>query len=93
MRWTSMAARNAISWSTSHALISVRLRAWSDGAGVNLIIDLVGGAYVPAGIAALAPRGRLVLVGLVAGGDATVSLREILSKRLTIRGTALRSRT
>ena len=48
---------------------------------------------MPAGIAALAPRGRLVLVGLVAGGEATVSLREILSKRLTIRGTALRSRT
>ena len=35
MRWASMASRNAISWSTSHALISVRLRAWSDGASAR----------------------------------------------------------
>jgi putative PIG3 family NAD(P)H quinone oxidoreductase len=68
-------------------------RAWSGGAGVNVIADLVGGDYVPAGIRALAPRGRLVLIGLVAGSEATVPLRDILSKRLTIRGTALRSRT
>ena len=68
-------------------------RAWSDGRGVDVVIDLVGGAYVPAGIAALRLKGRLVLVGLVAGRETTVSLGEILSKRLTIRGTALRSRT
>lgn len=67
--------------------------SWSSGKGVDLIIDLVGGSYVPAGIEALATRGRLVLVGLVAGSEATVSLRDILSKRLTVRGTALRSRT
>lgn len=73
--------------------IAEAARAWSDGAGVNVIVDLVGGAYVPVGIGALAPRGRLIVVGLVAGSEATVSLRDILSRRLTIRGTALRSRT
>lgn len=74
------------------AALTKAARAWS-GDGVHVIADLVGGAYVPAGIAALASKGRLVLIGLVAGSEATVSLRDILSKRLTIRGTALRSRT
>ena len=68
-------------------------RAWSGGPGVDLVIDLVGGAYVPAGLAALAPRGRLVLVGLMAGVTATIPLGALLSKRLTLRGTVLRSRT
>lgn len=68
-------------------------RTWSHGAGVDVVIDLVGGAYVPAGLAALATKGRLVLVGLVAGSEAVVDLRLVLSRRLTLRGTALRSRT
>ena len=75
------------------AAVTKAARAWSDGRGVDVIVDLVGGAYVPAGIAALASKGRLVVVGLVAGREATVSLGDILSKRLTIRGTALRSRS
>ena len=73
--------------------VTAAAREWAGGQGVDVIIDLVGGAYVPAGIAALRLKGRLVVVGLVAGREATVSLGEILSKRLTIRGTALRSRT
>lgn len=68
-------------------------RTWSHGTGVDVVIDLVGGAYVPAGLAALATKGRLVLVGLVAGSEAVVDLRLVLSRRLTLRGTALRSRT
>ena len=72
--------------------VTAAAREWSGG-GIDVIIDLVGGASVPAGIAALRLRGRLVVVGLVAGREATVSLGDILSKRLTIRGTALRSRT
>ena len=75
------------------AAVTEAARAWSGGRGVDVIVDLVGGAYVPAGIAALASKGRLVVVGLVAGREATVSLGDIRSKRLTIRGTALRSRT
>lgn len=78
---------------TDLAALTAAARAWSGDEGIDLVIDLVGGAYVPAGIAALRLKGRLVVVGLVAGREATVSLGEILSKRLTIRGTALRSRT
>jgi len=67
-------------------------RQWTGGRGVNVIIDLVGGAYVPASIDALALKGRLMLVGTVAGPKATIELHKVLGKRLTIRGTVLRAR-
>jgi putative PIG3 family NAD(P)H quinone oxidoreductase len=61
--------------------------------GFNVVLDLVGGAYTPASIVAMATRGRLMLVGLVAGATATFDLRRILSRRLTVTGTVLRARS
>jgi NADPH:quinone reductase-like Zn-dependent oxidoreductase len=58
-----------------------------------VVLDLVGGAYRPASVAPLATRGRLMLVGLVAGASATLDLRRILSRRITIVGTVLRARS
>jgi putative PIG3 family NAD(P)H quinone oxidoreductase len=66
---------------------------WTAGHGMDVTVDLVGGAYVPASIAAAAPLGRLMLVGSVAGRTATVPVGVILRKRLTLRGTVLRART
>jgi NADPH:quinone reductase-like Zn-dependent oxidoreductase len=68
------------------------VREWTRGAGVDLVLDLVGGPYVPAGIEALALRGRLMLVGLVAGRTVELALGDVLARRLTIRGTVLRGR-
>ncbi len=62
------------------------------GGGVDAILDLVGGDYLPGNIRVLAPRGRIIVVGLVAGRAAQLDLGAVLSKRLTIVGTALRSR-
>jgi len=61
--------------------------------GFDVVLDLVGGAYTPASIATMATRGRLMLVGLVAGATATFDLRRILSRRLTVIGTVLRARS
>ncbi len=61
--------------------------------GFDVVLDLVGGAYTPASIATLATRGRLMLVGLVAGATATFDLRRILARRVTIIGTVLRARS
>lgn len=60
--------------------------------GVHAAIDLVGGSRFSATLEALAPRGRLVLVGITAGPRAEVDLAVILRRRLTIEGTVLRSR-
>ena len=72
------------------------LAAWvlgqTGGRGANLALDLVGGSYVRPTLDALAFRGRLILIGTVAGADATIPLGTVLRKRLTIRGTVLRSR-
>jgi len=61
--------------------------------GVEVVLDLVGGSYLPESLKAMAPGGTLMLVGLMAGATAEVPLTAVLSKRLTIKGTTLRARS
>jgi len=68
------------------------LKEWTNGAGIHVTLDLVGGAYLPASIRAAASRGRIMLIGTVAGRTASVPLGNILGKRLTLRGTVMRAR-
>lgn len=72
--------------------IATRAREWTNGEGVDIILDLLGGPYLAAGMAALARRGRLVLIGLLAGREVELPLVRVLGARLTIRGTLLRPR-
>jgi putative PIG3 family NAD(P)H quinone oxidoreductase len=60
--------------------------------GIHAIVDLVGGGYLPGNLRVLAPRGRLMIVGLTAGNRADLDLGVVLGKRLHIVGTMLRSR-
>lgn len=69
------------------------VRDQSAGRGANVALDLVGGPYLRPTLDALAPGGRVMLIGTVAGAEATIALGTVLRKRLTIRGTVLRSRT
>lgn len=75
-----------------HPRFADRVRAASGGRGVDVVLELVGGAYVTESLAALADRGRLVLVGLMAGAHADIDLGLVLRRRLRIFGTVLRSR-
>jgi NADPH:quinone reductase-like Zn-dependent oxidoreductase len=61
-------------------------------AGVNVIFDLNGGDYVSEDLKCLANKGRLVVVGLVAGAKVELDLARLLRGRFEIRGTSLRSR-
>jgi NADPH:quinone reductase-like Zn-dependent oxidoreductase len=65
---------------------------WSSDAGMDVVLDLVGGAYTAASVNAAATLGRIILIGTMAGGAAQLPLGVILRKRLTIRGTVLRAR-
>ncbi len=56
------------------------------------MIDFLGGPALAGNMAALATRGRLVLVGLLGGSGAPFDLNLMLRKRLTIVGTTLRAR-
>lgn len=60
--------------------------------GVDVILDLVGASYFERNIASLGVGGRLLLVGLPSGSDATIHLDQVLAKRLKVIGSTLRAR-
>ena len=68
------------------------VRERTAGHGVDAILDVIGRDYWEANLRSLATAGRLVLVGLMGGAVAETSLGVILSKRLRIYGTVMRSR-
>jgi putative PIG3 family NAD(P)H quinone oxidoreductase len=63
------------------------------GGAPDVVIDLVGGPYVTAEVAAIAPRGRIVIVGTLAGGMPPVPLLGLMQQRAEIHGTVLRPRS
>ena len=60
--------------------------------GADVILDVVGAAYLERNLAALAPGGRLVVIGLQRGAKAELDLGTLMSKRARIIGTTLRAR-
>ena len=77
---------------TSPPRFADTVREATGGRGVDLALDLVGGDYLPETLRAMAPQGRILLVGLVAGRQASVELDVLLTRRLRLTGTVLRSR-
>jgi NADPH2:quinone reductase len=62
------------------------------GRGVDVILDMIGGEYVPREVAALAEEGRLVLISTMGGAKAEIDLRAVMGRRLSITGSTLRVR-
>lgn len=63
------------------------------GKGVDIVLDMVGGSYVPRNIACLAPNGRHVTIAFLDGPMAHINLAPIMLKRLTLTGSTLRARS
>ena len=88
----ALGAERAINYRTED-FVAV-LKDLTDGRGVDLVLDIVGGEYAARNIAVLAVDGRLVQIGLMGGAaSATIDLGVILQRRLTITGSTLRART
>ncbi|MEO5619084.1 MAG: NAD(P)H-quinone oxidoreductase [Candidatus Eisenbacteria bacterium] len=68
------------------------LKAATGGKGVNVILDMVGGDYVPKELKVLADEGRLVMIAFLRGMKTEVDLSVVMSKRLQITGSTLRPR-
>ena len=68
-------------------------RAATGGAGVDLILDMVGGDYLARDVRALAPDGRLVMIAFLGGATAELNFAQVMTKRLTITGSTLRPRS
>ncbi len=74
-------------------IFAAAVREATNGAGVNLILDLVGASYLGANLESLALRGRLILVGTMAGASAPLDFGTVMRKRAKIIGTVLRARS
>ncbi|WP_026531427.1 NAD(P)H-quinone oxidoreductase [Arthrobacter sp. H41] len=68
------------------------VRRATAGAGVDVILDVVGAKYLGRNVDALAVRGRLIVIGLQGGAKAELNLGTLMAKRASITGTTLRSR-
>jgi len=64
----------------------------TDGKGVDVILDMIGGDYTPLNIKCLATEGRLVHINSMKGKNVTIDLAEVMRKRINITGSMLRSR-
>ncbi|MDY6869211.1 MAG: NAD(P)H-quinone oxidoreductase [Actinomycetota bacterium] len=69
-----------------------RLRAETDGAGADVILDIIGAAYFDRNVDILATGGRLVIIGMQGGVKAELDIGRLLAKRASVTATALRSR-
>ena len=68
------------------------VKSVTDGRGVDVVLDMVGGDYLPREIDCLADDGRIALIALLGGAKANVDLGQVLRRRLTITGSTLRPR-
>ena len=82
----------AIARSPGPPVYADHVLALTDGRGADVILELVGGAYLTEDLACVAPKGRIVVVGTMAGTTASVDLGALMHKRARIHGTVLRSR-
>ena len=71
---------------------SAEALAWSEGKGIQVILDMVGGDYFSKHIELLAQRGRLIHIAATKGAEVKLDLREVMRKRLIVTGSTLRAR-
>jgi NADPH2:quinone reductase len=86
-----LGASRAINYRTEDFVAVVK--ELTGGKGVDVILDMVGGDYVPRELACLAEDGRLSLIAFLGGSKATIDMTDILRRRLTITGSTLRARS
>jgi NADPH2:quinone reductase len=71
---------------------AAEVKAATDGRGVDVILDMVGGDYVPRELRCLAEDGRLVFIAYLRGPKAELDIAEVMRRRLTLTGSTLRPR-
>jgi NADPH:quinone reductase len=86
-----LGAERAFNYKTQDWVAEVR--AATGGKGVNVILDMVGGDYVPKELKCLAEEGRLVFIAYLRGPRTELDIDAVMRKRLSITGSTLRPRT
>jgi NADPH2:quinone reductase len=85
-----LGADQAINYRTQD--FATELKAATGGKGVNVILDMVGGDYVPKELKSLADDGRLVFIAFLRGHKSELDINEVMRRRLTLSGSTLRPR-
>jgi len=85
-----LGAEKAFNYKTQDFLAEVKTA--TGGKGVNVILDMVGGDYVPKELKCLADDGRLVFIAFLRGPKTELDINEVMRRRLTISGSTLRPR-
>ena len=85
-----LGAEKAINYRTQD--FAAEIKAVTGGKGVDVILDMVGGDYVPREIKSLADEGRLVFIASLGGAKAEIDIFEIQRRRITVTGSTLRPR-
>jgi NADPH2:quinone reductase len=85
-----LGAERAIDYKTED--FAAVVKELTNGKGVDVVLDMVGGDYVAREMSCLADDGRIVIIALLGGAKANVDLGQVLRRRLTITGSTLRPR-
>src|SRR3989454_2773035 len=85
-----LGAEKAINYRTQD--FAAEIKAATGGKGVDVILDMVGGDYVPRELKILADEGRLVFIAFLRGHKTELDINEVMRRRLTITGSTLRPR-
>lgn len=88
---TQLGADLAVNYRTDEFVEQVR--AFTDGKGVDVIMDMVGADYLAKNLSLLKLKGRLVLISTLSGTKTEIDLRHLMGKRLRLIGSVLRSRS
>jgi len=84
-----LGAERAINYKDEDFLTVIKEHA----GGVDVVLDIVGGAYLEQNVQLMNPDGRLVVIGILGGAKGTLNMGLVLTKRLIITGSTLRART
>lgn len=87
----ALGATAAINYRTED--FAARVQALTGGRGADVVLDHIGASYLAKNLAALAPGGRLVLIGLMGGAHGEINLAQLLVRRLAVIGSTLRGRS
>ena len=86
----ALGADHAVNYNTEDFVEAVK--RITDGAGVDVILDMVAGDYVARELACLAEDGRLVIIAVQGGVKSEINAGQVLRRRLTVTGSTLRPR-
>jgi NADPH2:quinone reductase len=85
-----LGAEKAINYKTQDFVAEIK--AATGGKGVDVVLDMVGGSYVPRELKCIAEDGRLVFIATLGGAKTEIEIFEVMRKRITISGSTLRPR-